>query len=166
MENAVKALYMAAGVLIGIMILSLAVVLFSSLQGYIEETNKQIMFNEVTRFNAKYTKYVGTELTIQDIITVAGEAYENNKSFNIDPTKWDESSNSLYIAIYLENDNKRIDNQMGEKNNMDGENNMAELLKNNSEKKYKSGEVKYSENTGRIYSITFNVLQENSSPNG
>lgn len=160
MENAVKALYMAAGVLIGIMILSLAVVLFSSLQGYMEETNKQIMFNEVTRFNAKYTKYVGTELTIQDIITVAGEAYENNKSFNIDPTKWDESSNSLYIAIYLENDNERIDKQMG------GENNMAELLKNNSEKKYKSGEVKYSENTGRIYSITFNVLQENSSPNG
>lgn len=160
MENAVKALYMAAGVLIGIMILSLAVVLFSSLQGYMEETNKQIMFNEVTRFNAKYTKYVGTELTIQDIITVAGEAYENNKSFNIDPTKWDESSNSLYIAIYLENDNKRIDKQMG------GENKMAELLKDNSEKKYKSGEVKYSENTGRIYSITFNVSQENSSPNG
>ena len=85
MENAVKALYMAAGVLIGIMILSLAVVLFSSLQGYMEETNKQIMFNEVTRFNAKYTKYVDTELTIQDIITVAGEAYENNKSYNIDP---------------------------------------------------------------------------------
>ena len=47
MENAVKALYMAAGVLIGIMILSLAVVLFSSLQGYMEETNKQIMFNFV-----------------------------------------------------------------------------------------------------------------------
>ena len=68
MENAVKALYMAAGVLIGIMILSLAVVLFSSLQGYMEETNKQIMFNEVTRFNAKYTKYVDTELTIQDIM--------------------------------------------------------------------------------------------------
>ena len=132
MENAVKALYMAAGVLIGIMILSLAVVLFSSLQGYMEETNKQIMFNEVTRFNAKYTKYVDTELTIQDIITVAGEAYENNKSYNIDPNAWNESSNSLYIAIYLEN-NGRIDQKMGE----NGE--MVELLGNNnaSVQKYK-----------------------------
>lgn len=154
MENAVKALYMAAGVLIGIMILSLAVVLFSSLQGYMEETNKQIMFNEVTRFNAKYTKYVDTELTIQDIITVAGEAYENNKSYNIDPNAWNESSNSLYIAIYLEN-NGRIDQKMGE----NGE--MIELLGNNnaSIQKYKcaNSDVEYSENTGKIFKMTFRV---------
>ena len=154
MENAVKALYMAAGVLIGIMILSLAVVLFSSLQGYMEETNKQIMFNEVTRFNAKYTKYVDTELTIQEIITVAGEAYENNKSYNIDPNAWNESSNSLYIAIYLEN-NGRIDQKMGE----NGE--MVELLGNNnaSVQKYKcaNSDVEYSENTGKIFKMTFRV---------
>ena len=154
MENAVKALYMAAGVLIGIMILSLAVVLFSGLQGYMEETNKQIMFNEVTRFNAKYTKYVDTELTIQDIITVAGEAYENNKSYNIDPNAWNESSNSLYIAIYLEN-NGRIDQKMGE----NGE--MIELLGNNnaSVQKYKcaNSDVEYSENTGKIFKMTFRV---------
>ncbi len=154
MENAVKALYMAAGVLIGIMILSLAVVLFSSLQGYMEETNKQIMFNEVTRFNAKYTKYVDTELTIQDIITVEGEAYENNKSYNIDPNAWNESSNSLYIAIYLEN-NGRIDQKMGE----NGE--MIELLGNNnaSVQKYKcaNSDVEYSENTGKIFKMTFRV---------
>lgn len=154
MENAVKALYMAAGVLIGIMILSLAVVLFSSLQGYMEETNKQIMFNEVTRFNAKYTKYVDTELTIQDIITVAGEAYENNKSYNIDPNAWNESSNSLYIAIYLEN-NGRIDQKMVE----NGE--MVELLGNNnaSVQKYKcaNSDVEYSENTGKIFKMTFRV---------
>ena len=154
MENAVKALYMAAGVLIGIMILSLAVVLFSSLQGYMEETNKQIMFNEVTRFNAKYTKYVDTELTIQDIITVASEAYENNKSYNIDPNAWNESSNSLYIAIYLEN-NGRIDQKMGE----NGE--MVELLGNNnaSVQKYKcaNSDVEYSENTGKIFKMTFRV---------
>ena len=154
MENAVKALYMAAGVLIGIMILSLAVVLFSSLQGYMEETNKQIMFNEVTRFNAKYTKYVDTELTIQDIITVAGEAYENNKSYNIDPNAWNESSNSLYIAIYLEN-NGRIDQKMGENSEM------IELLGNNnaSVQKYKcaNSDVEYSENTGKIFKMTFRV---------
>lgn len=154
MENAVKALYMAAGVLIGIMILSLAVVLFSSLQGYMEETNKQIMFNEVTRFNAKYTKYVDTELTIQDIITVAGEAYENNKSYNIDPNAWNVSSNFLYIAIYLEN-NGRIDQKMGK----NGE--MVELLGNNnaSVQKYKcaNSDVEYSENTGKIFKMTFRV---------
>ena len=112
------------------------------------------MFNEVTRFNAKYTKYVDTELTIQDIITVAGEAYENNKSYNIDSNAWNESSNSLYIAIYLEN-NGRIDQKMGE----NGE--MIELLGNNnaSVQKYKcaNSDVEYSENTGKIFKMTFRV---------
>lgn len=164
MENAVKALYMAAGVLIGIMILSLAVVLFSSLQGYMEETNKQIMFNEVTRFNAKYTKYVDTELTIQDIITVAGEAYENNKSYNIDPSKWDESPNSLYIAIYLDDTEKSIDKKMGENNEIVRLLNEGTTVGGNSTKikKYKcsNNSVEYSGNTGRIISMKFETLNE------
>ena len=61
MENAVKALYIAAGVLMGVMILSLAVVLHSGLQGYVETSNKETRFNELTRFNAKYTKYIDVD---------------------------------------------------------------------------------------------------------
>ena len=91
MENATKALYIAAGVLMGIMILSLGVILFSSLQSYIDEYKEEIEFNELNTFNNKYQKYVATEqnLTIQDIITVAGLAYEDNSSFNIDTREWD-----------------------------------------------------------------------------
>lgn len=76
MENATKALYIAAGVLMGIMILSLGVILFSSLQSYIDEYKEEIEFNELNTFNNKYQKYVATEqnLTIQNIITVAGIA--------------------------------------------------------------------------------------------
>ena len=104
MENAIKALYIAAGVLIGIMILSLAVMLFSSLQSYIDEYKEQIEFNELNAFNNKYQKYVDTEqnLTIQDIITVAGLAYEDNSSFNIDTGEWNIDENSLYIGIFLD----------------------------------------------------------------
>lgn len=147
MENAVKALYIAAGVLIGVMILSLAVVLYSDLQGYIENSNDQIRFNELTRFNAKYTKYINTGLTIQDIVTVAGEAYENNSSYNPDTSVWDESPNSLYIAIYL--DGTRVDTNIREK--------MVELLEANTENTYKceSNDVEYSDNTGRIYKMSF-----------
>ena len=35
MENAVKALYIAAGVLMAVMVLSLAAVLYSSIQSYV-----------------------------------------------------------------------------------------------------------------------------------
>lgn len=147
MENAVKALYIAAGVLMGVMILSLAVVLYSNLQGYIENSNDQIRFNELTRFNTKYTKYINTGLTIQDIVTVAGEAYEDNSSYNPDTSAWDENPNSLYVAIYL--DGTRIDTSIREK--------MVELLETNTENTYKceSNNVEYSDNTGRIYKMSF-----------
>ena len=42
MENAVKALLIAAGVLIGVMVLSLGVALFSSLSEFSVNTQKQI----------------------------------------------------------------------------------------------------------------------------
>ena len=54
MENAVKALYIAAGVLMGVMILSLAVVLHSGLQGYVETSNKETRFNELKIINVKF----------------------------------------------------------------------------------------------------------------
>lgn len=114
MENATKALYIAAGVLMGIMILSLGVILFSSLQSYIDEYKEEIEFNELNTFNNKYQKYVATEqnLTIQDIITVAGIAYEDNSSFNIDTSEWDIDENSLYVGIFL--DGERVDKDIKE----------------------------------------------------
>lgn len=149
MENAVKALYIAAGVLMGVMILSLAVVLHSGLQGYVETSNKETRFNELTRFNAKYTKYIDVDLTIQDIVTVASEAYENNNSYNPETSAWnDVGPKSLYVAIYLDGYG-RIDTQIKEK--------MVELLETNTEKTYQcsNDNVKYSDNTGRIYSMNF-----------
>lgn len=145
MENATKALYIAAGVLIGIMILSLGVMLFSSLQSYVQEYRDQIEFNELNAFNNKYQKYIDTDLTIQDIITVAGMAYEDNTSYSIEPSEWmDISENSLYIGIFL--DRTRIDQTIKEK--------MQNLLSENTEKKYRCNapNAKYN-SVGRIYKI-------------
>ncbi len=160
MENAVRALYIAAGVLIGIMILSLAVVIFSNLQSYVETSNEEIRFNEITRFNAKFTKYINYtegkkqfDLTIQDIVTVASVAYESNNSYNPDSTKWGEPDpNSLYIAVNL--DRNRIDKNIKD--------NMINLLQDNSEKKFRCDEtsITYSDKTGRIIVINFRTETE------
>lgn len=152
MENAVKALYIAAGVLLGVMILSLAVVLYSNLQSYIENTNNQIEFNELTRFNTNYSKYIGQDVTIQDIVTIASMAYENNMSYNTNPEEWTISDNSLYIQIDL--DGSRIDNSIENDNG-----GMLELLERNSNSTttYRCTEnnVEYSTNTGRIIHMNF-----------
>ncbi len=86
MENATNALLMAGGVLIGILILSLAVYLFTTFGGTTAKVNDQNAQVQLTQFNAQFTKYEGiTTNTIYDIITVAGLARENNIYYNYDP---------------------------------------------------------------------------------
>ena len=78
MENASKALLMAAGVLIGILILALIAVLFLAgnevFKGY-EETKTSEM---VQQFNSNFTKYMGQKLTAHQIITIMHFADTNN----------------------------------------------------------------------------------------
>lgn len=148
MENATKALYIAAGLLMGIIILSLAVMLFSSLQSYIAEYKKQIEFNELNAFNSKYQKYVdeNATITIQDVVTVAGMAYEDNSSFNIDTDQWNVSDNSLYIGIYI--GGERIDQNIKE--------NIQDLLTENIANEYRctADNVQYN-SVGRIFEMNF-----------
>ena len=157
MENAVKALYIAAGVLITVMVLSLAAVLYASLQGYVDNTNKQIKFNSVNSFNTKYLNYINIsngekqfDLRIQDIITIASATYENNRSNNIDINQWEATPNSLYVEVLL--NGTRIDQTINEQ--------MVELLQTNKDTTFQcsANDVLISENTGQVYSISFSTL--------
>ena len=93
MENASKALIMAGGVLIGILILSLATYLFVDLGSTSAEIHAKNAEQQITEFNSKFTAYEGYyeldetngkknwKITIYDIITLAGYAKENNKYY-------------------------------------------------------------------------------------
>ena len=157
MENAVKALYIAAGVLIVVMVLSLAAVLYASLQNYVEESNTQVKYNDINSFNSKYLNYINysngvkqSDLTIQDVVTVANMAYENNQANEIDSNQWNASSNSLYVQVIL--NGTRIDQTIND--------NIADLLESNKDKQYKCtpSDVLISETTGQVYSISFNTI--------
>lgn len=79
MENASKALIMAAGVLIGILILSLAAYLYVDFGSSAAKINSQMEEQQISQFNSKFTSYEGQKgLTIYDVITVASHARENN----------------------------------------------------------------------------------------
>ena len=111
MENAAKALYIASGVLIGALIIVLAVTLFSNLQVYVDESRDQIRFNDLNSFNTKYTNYINSmdegrtvdfELKIQDVVTAANSAYENNLKLNYDAYKNgspEQNDNNLYVKL-------------------------------------------------------------------
>lgn len=162
MENAVKALYIAAGVLIAVMVLSLAAVLYASLQGYVEDSNKQIKYNDVNSFNTKYLNYInynndGTKnfnLTIQDVITVASNAYENNKSLNSDSNQWVYYEKSLYLNVNI------IDGSTGWSIDKNINESMVKLLEDYKEAEFKCtpADVLISEFTGQVYWIAFHVI--------
>ena len=82
MENASKALLIAASVLIGLLIISLAVYLFITFGTQSAQMHRQIDENRLGEFNSQFTSYEGKDgLTIYDVITVANLATENNKYY-------------------------------------------------------------------------------------
>ena len=150
MENASKALLMAAGILISILIISLAVYLFTTFRTLAKNTNKQIEENQLGQFNTQFIKYSNVEdgITIYDVITIANLAKENNANYGL--TKTDFGENSFYIQV----DAKKLESQYSnlEANSQEDYNSLIENnLKNQNTYKCK---VDISPKTGRVYKVT------------
>lgn len=147
MENASKALLMAAGVLIGVLILSLAVFLFINFGQQAKQIHGQITANQLTQFNAQFNLYEGRkekDVTIYQIVTMANLAYENNKKEKYDKayqvTVWlkdkELTSEKLDYQKLLEKYNKGIAEEDSE------------------EIKFRCESVEY-HNNGRVKKVTF-----------
>lgn len=101
MENASKALLMVAGVLVGVMILSLGVYLFSVFGDSSTEINRRLEQAQIDEFNSQFTKYANkSDLTIHDIVTVANLAKSNNANYEytveeINSKIWQVSNNQI-----------------------------------------------------------------------
>ena len=77
MENATKALLIAGGVLIAIIIISVMVITFQKTGNVSKTYDKTINQEDVTKFNENFTKYLNKELTIHQAITITNFAKEN-----------------------------------------------------------------------------------------
>lgn len=155
MENAVQALLIAAGVLIGMIILSLGISLYTSLSGVVESTEQEINSKEVQKFNEQFVKYINcndlTEeakfvLTIQDVVTAANSAFENNRKYELT----EQTENNYYVTVKL--------NGTALEGNINSIS--AQLLQNNLEKQYKCSteDVKINLITGRVYEVNFHEI--------
>lgn len=115
MENASNALIMAASILIGVLILSLGVYIFTTMGQYAAEADDRIAQTQVSMFNANFTKYIGEvtfELadgtiekqpitcTMHDIITVANFAKQSNVEFGVEDVRG-ASDASNYVQVDL-----------------------------------------------------------------
>ena len=100
MENASKALIMAGTILISIMVVSIAVYIINMFGEYTAGQEQQRANIQTAEFNAQFLKYEGrTDITAQDIVTVANLAKENNEYFEL--TKIDANENTYYIQVVV-----------------------------------------------------------------
>lgn len=98
MENASKALIMAGGLLISILVASFMIFVLRKAGSLSAEYDTQISDNELAKFNSQFEAYAKADNTFFDVITVANLAYDINKR-----NGWDEQ-NGVDVKIYKEND--------------------------------------------------------------
>lgn len=77
MENASRALLMAGGILLGILILALMVALFATSSNFNKSYDEAKHSEAIQRFNTNFTKYLGHDLTIHEVITIYNFAKQN-----------------------------------------------------------------------------------------
>ena len=159
MENASKALLMAAGVLIGVLILSLAVFLFVSFGGTSAKIHETVQKNQLAKFNTQFTNYETKEsVTIYDIVSVANLATENNRENQLQKKSTPTNGVDNYITLKIKGicieggentDAKQLEKEYNQRivEDINTQNN-GEL------KKYKA-KTYISKETGRVYLIDF-----------
>ena len=158
MENASKALLMAAEILIGVLVLSLGMYLyitFSSTASQIEKENDRIQIDQI---NAQYTSYENKEdITIYDVVTIANLAKENNKNYGYKSIA-DKMTTNSYIEVKLKGKSgtpKNIEWYDEEKMNELIENDVSEQVEELS--KYKCT-VTINPKTSRVCLVEFTKL--------
>lgn len=113
MENASKALIMAAEILIGVMIISAGVYLFNTFGSYSADATKKIEQAQIDTFNNQFLKYYGSvtkddetkkvepvKCTIHDIVNLANLAKKNNSELGLnDETSYNDNTRYIQIDI-------------------------------------------------------------------
>ena len=95
MENASRALIMAASVLVGVMIISVGVALFNSFSEFSRSTVQKVEDAKIAEWNNNYLKYYGSytddngkvrpiQVTAHDIVSIANSAKQNNINYELD----------------------------------------------------------------------------------
>ena len=78
MENATKALLMAGGVLIAVIVIVVLILTFKRTGSVSRGYSKTLDAEQITIFNSNFTKYQNQDLTIHEVVTICNFAKDNN----------------------------------------------------------------------------------------
>ena len=161
MENASRALLMAATVLISVMVISLGTYLFATFGNYSKQINSNLSSKQKQEFNAQFTKYEGGDpCTVYDIVTVINLARNSNNQYeeyqNIDKRpQYSDSNTYIYVNINKDTNINELSSEQ-DLNNFISSNNTT--MSNGNKIEYQNlytCTVNISNQTGLVKSITF-----------
>ena len=170
MENATRAFIMAAGVLLGVLILSLGIYLFSIFGQYSANAYETMEKNQITQFNSQFFKYYGNttynyvnengkeetvtnpiKCTAHDIISIVNLAQQNNTEFElINEEKASDQTRYIQVDIGKNKKNQNIEKW--------SETVKIDFLKENANKNYKCSAVLTNSVTKRVNYIRFEEI--------
>ncbi len=162
MENASRALIMAASVLLGIMIISVGVALFQSFGGFSRNIANEIERNKISEFNSQFLKYYNEniELTAHDVVTLANLAHKTNIEQEVN------ENNISYIKIKLTNSKQSLEKLTEEQLNKLLQEQSDELVKINDEivsrYYYKISQINYDENSKKVNEVYIDKYERKS----
>lgn len=87
MENASKALLIAGGVLIAIIIITMFIMMFNRMTNLQKEQEEQIKIEQLAAFNAEYEAYNKKIMYGTDVITLINKVEDNNLNAGSDDYK-------------------------------------------------------------------------------
>ena len=145
MENASKALIMAAEILIGIIILSIGAYLFSNAAQLPKNYNDNLQSQHTAAFNKEFEKFNTNNVSAQDIVTCVNLAEQNNRDYENDV------NSMYYITIYL--NGTQLNNSEFTKDEKKIE--FMSKMEAKNEFPYKCVKVEHSSQTGRIVKMYF-----------
>lgn len=79
MENASKAILMAAGILIALLILGALILMFTRLGMFQSQNDAQTKQSQIAAFNNQFEPYNGKNLTLMDLKSLYSKIVSNNK---------------------------------------------------------------------------------------
>ena len=101
MDNASKALLMAGGVLIALLVITLAVFVFNQMSDYQKSQSDLVEVEQLADFNEQFTQYVRNDLNGIDLVTLANKVVNfNQKDSGAGEINYDQN---ITLIINMEN---------------------------------------------------------------
>lgn len=98
MENATKALLMAAGILITIVVLSLAIFVYGRVSDYYQTKQRNISQEQIAAFNNEYTVYNRDDVTGFETVSLINKAIDFNQNLVYGANNTGESDERLGLG--------------------------------------------------------------------